>query len=97
MLLWDHNIVIEIEYKCKVEHVLIYEIHVNMWLLQPTSRWDSESKINKPKRVRLKGENMWLQYYLFSLFIFFYFFGVDKGVALAPTYPHLLAVAKEAM
>jgi len=25
----------------------------------------------------------------FSLFKFFYFFGVDKGVALAPTYPQV--------
>jgi len=25
----------------------------------------------------------------FSLFIFFYFFGVDKGFALAPTYPQV--------
>ena len=30
-MLWDYNIVIEIAYKCKVEHVLICEIHVNMW------------------------------------------------------------------
>jgi len=28
MLLWDYNIVVEIEYKCKVEHVLICGIHV---------------------------------------------------------------------
>jgi len=25
----------------------------------------------------------------FSFFIFFYFFGVDKGVVLAPTYPQV--------
>jgi len=31
MLHWDDNIIIKIEYKCKVEHVLICEIHVNMW------------------------------------------------------------------
>ena len=30
MLLRDYSIVIEIEYKCKVEHVLICDIHVNM-------------------------------------------------------------------
>ena len=28
ILIWDYNIVIEIEYKCKVEHVLICNIHV---------------------------------------------------------------------
>jgi len=39
MLLWDYNIVIEIEYKCKVEHVLNYEIHVNMWWWTVTL-WD---------------------------------------------------------
>ena len=31
MLLWDYSIIIEIEYKCKVEHMLICEIRVNMW------------------------------------------------------------------
>ena len=31
MLLWDYNLVIKIEYKCKVQHVLIFEIRVNMW------------------------------------------------------------------
>jgi len=30
MLLWDYNIIIEIEYNCKVEDMLICEIHVNM-------------------------------------------------------------------
>ena len=39
MLLWDYNIIIKIEYKCKVEHVLIREIHVNMqwWIM---TLWD---------------------------------------------------------
>ena len=27
---WLYNVVIEIEYKCKVQHVLICEIRVNM-------------------------------------------------------------------
>ena len=31
MTFWDYEIVIEIEYKWQVEHVLICEIHVNMW------------------------------------------------------------------
>jgi len=31
MTFWDYEIVIEIEYKWLVEHMLIYEIHVNMW------------------------------------------------------------------
>ena len=30
MPFWDYEIVIEIEYKWKVEYVLIFEIHVNM-------------------------------------------------------------------
>ena len=30
MLFWDYSIVIEIEYKWKVEHVLICEIRVTM-------------------------------------------------------------------
>ena len=32
MIFWDYEIVIEIEYKWQVEHVIIYEIHVSMWL-----------------------------------------------------------------
>ena len=51
MLLWDYNIVIEIEYKYKVEHVLICEIHVNIWLWIVTLRddklWTWDLVVNK--------------------------------------------------
>ena len=47
-------------------------------------------------RTRHKGRQPLIEYtqrdfriIYFSLFIFFYFFGVDKGVALAPMYPQV--------
>jgi len=54
-------------------------------------------KVLAPPRARHKGRQPLIKcaqrdfrIIYFSLFIFFfYFFGVDKGVALAPTYPQV--------
>jgi len=50
-LLWNYNIVIDIEYKCKVEHVLICDIHVNMrwWIvtLWDMKLWTWDLVVNK--------------------------------------------------
>ena len=51
MLLWNYNIIIEIEYKCKVEHVLICNIHVKcddrFWHCEMLKLWTWNLVVNK--------------------------------------------------
>ena len=48
---WNYEIVIEIEYKWQIEHVLICEIHVNMWwwivTLEGVKLWTWDMIVNK--------------------------------------------------
>ena len=60
MSFWDYEVVIEIEYKWQVEHVLICEIHMNMWWwivkLGDVKLWTWDLVVNKclgPWRIRI--------------------------------------------
>ena len=44
---------------------------------------------HKGRKSLIKCAKTWLQYYLLFLFYILIFFGVNKGVALAPTYPQV--------